>query len=211
MRKLFSGRIDSGTLVVWGLLIAGVFTGGCGASEKEPVPLQIPRGYVQRLEIHQEEGVVRFGPFVGYYFAPPDPKDLTRLRFVCFNEKRFYTRDLPANARLFEGEARLAQLPNVGFDIRKAPPPRIRPVFFEKAPNAWTATRPEPVDQYRHFHSCYNARGAVRTGYWLRHEAVDTFVYDMGGRVSASSPLYHRVTPGPDTGFAKVIEFDNGP
>jgi len=133
------------------------------------------------------------------------------LRFVFFNKRQFYTRDLPANAKLYEGSAERVTLPEVtGFDILKAPP-RIRPVFFEDAPPAWKATRPAPQMQYRHYHSCYNATGALRVGYWLRHVGTATFVADMGGRVTAPSPLYHRVSPGPVNNFPAVIEFDNGP
>jgi hypothetical protein len=33
----------------------------------------------------------------------------------------------------------------------------------------------------------------------------------MGGRVGKDSPLYHRVSSGPDRDFARIIEFDRGP
>ncbi len=171
---------------------------------------RVPRGYAAVLRIDTAQGIVAFGPFVGYYFAPESPPDLRRLRFVCFNESSFYTRDLPAGAKLFEGEARFAVLPETDFDVPEEAA-RITPVFFEQAPPAWPASRPEPRDEFLHFHSCHDARGFVASGFWLRHVGVAEFTYDMGGRVSASSPLYHRVSPGPDKGFARIIEFDRGP
>jgi hypothetical protein len=88
---------------------------------------------------------------------------------------------------------------------------RINPVSFEQAPPQWLQSRPQPADVYLHFHSCYDARGAVRQGYWLRHVGVAEFTYDMGGRVSIDSILYHRVKKGEDRDFARLIEFDRGP
>lgn len=79
------------------------------------------------------------------------------------------------------------------------------------SPSPWIDSRPEPRDEFLHFHSCYDARGPVLTGYWLRHEAVSEFTYDMGGRVDRESPLYHEVRPGTDKDFARIIEFDSGP
>jgi hypothetical protein len=146
---------------------------------------------------------------VGYYFRPEEPSNLTRLRFVCFNERSFYTLDLPANAKLFEGEAVLVDLPEADFPIPRGE--RIEPVFFGEAPAAWLDTRPEPQAEFVHFHSCHDGTGAVRTGYWLRHVGVSEFTYDMGGRVDEGSPLHHRVRPGPDKDFARIVEFDRGP
>jgi hypothetical protein len=37
------------------------------------------------------------------------------------------------------------------------------------------------------------------------------FTYDMGGRVGPDSVLYHKVMPGSDKAFARIIEFDRGP
>lgn len=50
-----------------------------------------------------------------------------------------------------------------------------------------------------------------RHGYWLRHVGAAEFIYDMGGRVSSDSILYHRVKKGVDRDFARLIEFDRGP
>jgi hypothetical protein len=170
----------------------------------------VPRGYVRRLEIQVDDRVLSFGPFVGYYFKPHVDGDLQRLAFVCFNEGRFYTRDLPANTLLFEGQAVWRRLPEVAFAIPRDGG-RIVPVFFDAAPAAWRNSRPDPQDEYRHFHSAYDGRGATLYGYWLRHVARASFTYDMGGRVGAQSPLYHVVEPGPDRRFARIIEFDHGP
>jgi hypothetical protein len=149
---------------------------------------------------------------VGYYFKPAAAGDFSRLDFICFNERSFYTNDLPANARLFEGQAQLRRLTESGQPV---PAPsdneRIVPVFFKQAPNAWLRTRPLPLDEYLHFHSAYDDVGAVRYGYWLRHVARAAFTYDMGGRVHSGSPLYHEVKPGPDMAFARILEFDHGP
>lgn len=181
---------------------------GCTSHDSEPV-LRIPRGYVSTLEIDLDGRLCRFGPFVGYYFRPVDPANLTSLRFVCFNERRYYTNQLPRNALLFRGQAQHVTLPGTG--SLPVPGERIQPVFFRDVPQAWLETRPEPKDEFVHFHSCYNAMGAVRQGYWLRHEAVARFIYDMGGRVGSGSPLYHKVEPGVDKDFARIVEFDAGP
>jgi hypothetical protein len=177
--------------------------------EPRAEPPRVPRGYVQRLQIDIDDRVLSFGPFVGYYFKPISGNDLRRLDFICFNEQSFYTRDLPSNARLFAGQAVLRRLPRTDTPV-PANGNRIVPVFFPQAPAVWLDTRPEPQDEYRHFHSAYDDRGAVRYGYWLRHVAQAAFVYDMGGRVSDGSPLYHKVQPGIDKKFACIVEFDHG-
>ncbi|MEE4363221.1 MAG: hypothetical protein V2J08_04770, partial [Desulfotignum sp.] len=69
---------------------------GCGCSgpqDDRQKHLKVPRGYVARLDIQMKDRVLGFGPFVGYYFKPENPEDLTRLTFVCYNEDSFYTRD----------------------------------------------------------------------------------------------------------------------
>jgi hypothetical protein len=142
-------------------------------------------------------------------FRPEDPRDLSRLRFICFNENRFYSSDMPDGAKLYEGTAVRATLPRA--DVAIATQERINPLFFQEAPEAWRNTRPDSQDEFVHFHSCYNGAGPVHTGYWIRHVAVSDFTYDMGGRVGKKSPLYHRVQIGPDRDFARIIEFDRGP
>ncbi len=204
-------RIIGNVLALLLLLTVGLPVGGCGerpekATSAEPA---IPHGYMARLEIEHDGTLLRFGPFVGYYFRPVSPDDLSRLRFICFNEDQFYASDMPAGAKLFEGAAVMVTLPEAGAGIPRES--RINPIFFEEAPDPWLASRPDPKDEYRHFHSCHNARGAVRTGYWLRHAAAADFTYDMGGRVGPESPLFHRVEKGPDLRFARIIEFDHGP
>ena len=171
---------------------------------------EIPRGAMQRLIVEHQGQVFEFGPFVGYYFWPEDPKDLTRLNFACRNEKQFYTRDLPADTLLFTGQARFACLPNdAPYNPEKGR--RMRPVFGDDIPKRWLEARPEPREEFLHFHSCYNARGAAACGYWLRHVAEETFTYDMGGRVGPDSVLYHQVQPGVDKDFPLIVEFDRGP
>lgn len=181
----------------------------CGGPREPSVPLDIPRGYLPRLEILHEGRLLGFGPFVGYYFRPEKVDDLRRLDFVCFNERRFYTRDLPANARIFEGQAVLTALPAGTHPLPAAE--RINPIFFSEAPEAWLATRPAPAPEFRHFHSAYDTRGPVTVGYWLRHVGTADFTYDMGGRVGPESPLHHRVAPGVDRDFPAIVEFDRGP
>jgi hypothetical protein len=183
----------------------------CQAEEPVPaVPHQVPRGYTATLQMMVDGRQLSFGPFVGYYFRPPDPADLSRLAFVCFNERRFYTLDLPDGALLYEGEAVRVNLPAAG-TLPELSKERIQPVFGPAIPASWLATRPQPADEFVHFHSCYDAAGPVRTGYWLRHEAVAAFTYDMGGRVGPDSVLYHPVKPGADRDFAPIVEFDAGP
>ncbi|MBI9085013.1 MAG: hypothetical protein JEZ11_15575 [Desulfobacterales bacterium] len=170
----------------------------------------VPRGYVSVLRMVESGYQINFGPFVGYYFKPENPNDLSRLTFVCLNERQFYTKDLPAGALLYDGEAVRTTLPAA------ASPPvsgsdRMVPVFGDQIPQAWRATRPVPQEEFVHFHSGYDAAGPVFTGYWLRHRAVAAFTYDMGGRVGPESPLFHRVTPGPDLNFPRIVEFDAGP
>jgi hypothetical protein len=187
-----------------------VCAAGCSTGSSGEVELDVPRGYMPTLTVEREGRLYRFGPFVGYYFRPEDPQDLSRLRFVCFNEGGFYSSKAAKNERLFEGEAILVSLPDTGIK----PPSdseRIKPVFFEDAPAEWLKTRPEPQNEFVHFHSCYDAQGPVLRGYWLRHRAVADFTYDMGGRVGPNSPLYHEVRKGLDKDFARIVEFDSGP
>jgi hypothetical protein len=184
--------------------------GSCRPRTDDEVELKIPRGYVSTLEIHLDGRLYGFGPFVGYYFMPEDPQDLSRLAFVCFNESGFYTKDIPLNELLFEGIAKLARLPEDGMVI-PSDAARIHPVFFSEAPIQWLESRPEPQDEFVHFHSCYDSKGPVLTGYWLRHEARADFTYDMGGRVGPDSLLYHKARPGVDKAFPSIIEFDRGP
>jgi len=187
-----------------------IFAAGCGSGKPGEVELDIPRGYMPTLTIEQEGRLYGFGPFVGYYFRPEDPQDLSRLQFVCFNEGGFYSSNAAINGKLFVGEAVLVSFPNTGVQ----PPTgseRIQPVFYEDAPAAWLQTRPEPQSEFVHFHSCYDARGPVLRGYWLRHRAMANFTYEMGGRVGPDSPLYHEVRKGVDKDFARIIEFDSGP
>jgi hypothetical protein len=192
---------------LWGLFLVTALLAGCSS---EPGTSSPPRGYVRTLQVEAGTRVYGFGPFVGYHFRPKEHGDMGRVAFVCYNERQFYTTSLPDGALLFEGEAVLAELPaEVGEMPAKGG--RIRPVFFDEVPEAWLATRPEPADAFRHFHSCHDAQGAVRLGYWLRHVAKAGFTYDMGGRVGQGSPLYHEVEPGLDLEFAGIVEFDNGP
>jgi hypothetical protein len=199
------------SVVFLAFLVLGTITcSGCPGPQKDKeTALQIPRGYVARLDIQLKDRLLGFGPFVGYYFKPENPKDLTRLSFVCYNENSFYTRDLPENTLLFEGDAVFTQLVNTGF--RLPSDGRITPVFFEDAPQKWLTDRPRPRDEYLHFHSCYDKLGPVLAGYWIRHQGKASFTYDMGGRMGPDSPLYHQVHPGIDKQFAKIMEFDAGP
>jgi hypothetical protein len=180
-----------------------------GSNGSSGVVVVVPHGYMARLEQVHDGRMVGFGPFVGYYFRPENPRDLSRLRFVCFNENRFYSSDMPNGAKLYEGTAVRTTLPRVDGVLPARD--RINPVFFKKAPKAWRGTRPEPQDEFVHFHSGYDAAGPAHTGYWIRHVAVSDFTYDMGGRVGQESPLYHRVHKGPDRDFARIVEFDRGP
>ena len=196
-------------IVVLVLAAIDMLAQGCEQADVNKRDLDVPRGYISEIQVEIQDRVVGFGPFVGYYFKPETPGDFTRVRFICYNEGSFYTRDLPENARLFEGRAVLTHLPELDFDLPDSG--RINPVYFSDAPRQWLATRPEPKDEYLHFHSCYDAQGPVLTGYWVRHEAVASFTYDMGGRVGRQSPLYHEVRPGTDKAFARIMEFDYGP
>ena len=196
-------------ILVPSLLLFVLMVPGCTLTDNASPALDLPRGYVSTLEIELNDRILGFGPFVGYYFKPDIPGDFGRLKFVCFNEQSFYTTDLPVNSKLFEGEAVLTVLTDTTFDIPDAN--RINPVFFPDTPLVWLKNRPEPQDEFVHFHSCYDAKGSVLTGYWLRHRAIASFTYDMGGRVGPNSPLFHEVIPGIDTRFAHIVEFDRGP
>jgi hypothetical protein len=168
-----------------------------------------PRGYYARLEfIHQGQSL-SFGPFIGYYFKPQQGDDLSRLTFVCYNEGQFYTDQLPDDALLYRGEAELSTLAKV----RPLPrgEQRITPLFFADAPPAWLQQRPTPQEEFLHFHSAHDQSGAVYSGYWLRHEPVTAFSYNMGGRLSKDSPLLHNAKPGEAQNFPRIIEFDKGP
>jgi len=185
---------------------------GCDSGNQAgsgPPVLNVPRGYVSVLEIEKDDRILGFGPFVGYYFKPQSAYDLTRIHFVCFNERSFYSTDVPANSKLFEGTAILAELTDM--DRPLPDNQRINPIFFSEAPAQWLETRPHPKDEFVHFHSCYDTQGPVLNGYWFRHVATATFTYDMGNRVGPDSPLFHKVAPGIDKAFARIIEFDRGP
>ena len=193
---------------IWALFLMPL-SSGCKTPETNSVALKVPRGYVRVLEVEREGRLLSFGPFVGYYFRPRNPNDLRRIDFVCFNERSFYTRDLPENTLLFGGDALLTTLQDTSFMPKFSQ--RITPVYFEDAPLQWLKTRPSPQDEFIHFHSCHDATGPVLTGYWIRHVGKGNFTYDMGGRITPESVLYHNVSPGPDKGFARIVEFDRGP
>jgi hypothetical protein len=202
-------RLDKSIVFIVYFAAFGLFVQGCGPTESEAPALKVPRGYLPVLEIELKDRLLGFGPFEGYYFKPESPDGFARIKFVCFNERTFFTKDIPENVKLFEGEAVLTRLPNVNHDLPDAA--RINPIFFSDAPLQWLESRPQPKDEFVHFHSCYDSQGPVLTGYWIRHEAVVAFTYDMGGRVGPDSPLYHKVMPGIDKAFARIIEFDRGP
>ncbi len=170
--------------------------------------VEAPRGYYAQLEFLYQGQRLTFGPFVGYYFRPEKGDDLTRLKFRCYNERRFYTDQLPVDALLFEGEAVLSSL----LPVRSLPrsDARIEPIFFAEAPSEWLQSRPAPQDEFVHFHSAYSATGPSYTGYWLRHQPVRSFTYNMGGRVGEDSPLYHQATSDVPQRFPRIIEFDAG-
>jgi len=92
----------------------------------------VPHGYMARLEQVHDGRMIGFGPFVGYYFRPEDPEDLSWLRFVCFNENRFYSSGIPDGAKLYEGTALRATRPG---SMSPSPPMKgsIR-YFFRKRP-----------------------------------------------------------------------------
>lgn len=195
-------------LGVFTVMVSVLWACGSPSTEDSAAP-RIPRGYLKALEFVHNERLLRFGPFVGYYFRPEIPGDFRRLHLLCYNEGRFYASDAPDGALLFEGTAVLTDLPPLPVSLPQSEE-RIQPVFFQDAPPPWIASRPEPQDVYRHFHSCSDATGAVLTGYWLRHTPVRDFTYDMGGRVGPASPLYHQVRMGDETGFPQIMEFDRG-
>jgi hypothetical protein len=200
----FRGAIIMLTAII--LLAVGMCS--C-APKREAVPLDVPRGYLSVLRQQVDGKNLHFGPFVGYYFRPLERGKLDVLDFVCFNERGFYTKTVPENTLLFKGRAIRKTLPDVGMSLPRTN--RINPIYFEDAPAAWLDTRPLPIYAFRHFHSAYNASGPVLTGYWFKHIAVTNFTYDMGRRVSEKSPLFHDVSVGVDTGFARIVEFDAGP
>ncbi len=191
------------------MTIAFLLVAVSGVAQSQASESKVPRGYYSRLELSHQGQRLSFGPFVGYYFKPQTGADMTRLDFLCLNERSFYTDQLPEDAVLFHGESVLATLPGLGAIPQGKQ--RITPVFFDEAPAAWREQRPKPQEQYVHFHSAYDSNGPVRTGYWLRHDAVTEFTYNMGGRLSQDSPLYHQARPGEGERFPRIIEFDAGP
>jgi hypothetical protein len=195
------------------LLGAPWFSAVAGCRRRDPPqspPLAVPHGFSSTLQVMRGGRLYRFGPFVGYYFRTVKLGDFNEVEFVCFNERGFYASDVPAGTKLYSGRGVLAELPAVEGAMPDEGD-RIRPVFFGDSPAAWLENRPEPQDEFLHFHSLYDAAGPALLGYWLSHRAVAEFTYDMGGRVNQSSPLWHRVEPGPDRDFPQIIEFDVGP
>lgn len=197
------------TPIKLGLFAALLLVFSCDGGPGHPRP-GVPHGYVSALRMAENGYQINFGPFVGYYFKPENPTDLSRLTFVCLNERQFYTKDLPDGALLFEGDAVRTTL-SAAASTPVSAGDRMVPVFGDEIPQAWLDTRPMPQEEFVHFHSGYDAAGPVFTGYWLRHRAVAAFTYDMGARVGPDSPLFHRVTPGPDLDFPRIVEFDAGP
>ena len=155
------GIYKASTLTLFLTCVCAAVMSGCrsgqGTDGSSDGVVAVPHGYMARLEQVHDGRMIGFGPFVGYYFRPEDPRDLSRLRFVCFNENRFYSSDMPDGAKLYEGTAVRATLPRA--DVAIPTRDRIHPVFFQEAPEAWRNTRPDPQDVFVHFHSCYN--GAV--------------------------------------------------
>ena len=193
----------------WGLVLFCLVLAACSGGQSSP-QAEVPHGYYAALRIVEDGRQIHFGPFVGYYFKPVNPNDFSRMAMICLNERQFYTKDLPDGAMLFEGEAVLTTLPQV-IAIPKSEGDRLFPIFDKQIPEVWWTTRPQPQEEFIHFHSCYDTAGPVYTGYWLRHQAVAAFTYDMGGRVGPESMLYHHAEPGPDRHFARILEFDSGP
>ena len=110
------------------ICIALVLMSGCRSDQEPTVDSDgsdrssdggavVPHGYMARLEQVHDGRRIGFGPFVGYYFRPGDPVDLSRLQFVCFNENKFYSSDMPNGARLYEGTAVRATLPKPQFEM----------------------------------------------------------------------------------------------
>jgi len=104
------------------LLLATASIMGCPSAEA-PLSVVVPHGYMARLQQVRDGRLIQFGPFVGYYFRPQDPDDPSRLRFVCFNEKKFYSSDRAEGAKLYEGVAVRATLPesDVAAEKEEAP------------------------------------------------------------------------------------------
>jgi hypothetical protein len=195
--------------IKYGLVAVLFLFVACGDGQNHG-PEKVLHGYYAMLRIAEGGRQLNLGPFVGYYFKPVNPNDLSKMTFICLNEHQFYTKDLPDGARLYEGDAIQTTLPG-GIPMPVSHGDRIVPVMDEHIPAVWWATRPQPQEEFIHFHSCYDAAGPVYTGYWLRHRALATFTYDMGGRVGPESILFHHVEPGPDRHFARIVEFDFGP
>jgi hypothetical protein len=202
-------RLKPNKFVIFALLAFCLLSSGCRKDDEKSRILNVPKGYMSVIEIEMKDRLMSFGPFVGYYFKPETPDNFNRVQFVCFNERSFYTKDVPENSKLFEGDAVLTRLADVSFEVPKTD--RINPIFFKDAPQKWLESRPGPKNEYVHFHSCYDSQGPVLTGYWIRHKGTAEFIYDMGGRVGHKSPLYHQVTPGVDKDFPRIMEFDRGP
>ena len=196
-------------IVIQALFCVVLLSVSACSEQESNLPLDIPRGYTPVIELEMGDRILNFGPFVGYYFMPVTPDDLSRLKFVCFNERSFYTLDLPENTKLFSGEAVLQTLAETEFTVPADD--RINPIVFADAPSLWLENRPKPQDEFIHFHSAYDALGSVLAGYWIQHVGEASFTYDMGGRVGPESVLYHEVTPGVDLKFAHIMEFDKGP
>jgi hypothetical protein len=85
----------------------------------------VSHGYMARLEQVHDGRMIGFGPFMGYYFPPENPGDLNRLRFVCFNENRFCSSDMPDGAKLYEGMAVRVTLTEAWLNTRPEPPGRL--------------------------------------------------------------------------------------
>ena len=112
------------------MTIAFLLVAVSGVAQSQASESKVPRGYYSRLELSHQGQRLSFGPFVGYYFKPQTGADMTRLDFLCLNERSFYTDQLPEDAVLFHGEAVLATLPGLGAIPQGKQ--RITPVFLTR-------------------------------------------------------------------------------
>lgn len=178
----------------------------------EDVPLNDPghppEGWVRSFIRTFDGDQLIYGPVPAHYWRQTDDPN-----FVCglhYNTGHTSARGKDGTALLYLVEGRLSRLP---IERTQTPQPdepwRVLEVLVPEAPEEWRRTAPDEPG-YVYWRSFYNprTRTAEPFGFWLRHTAIRTFVFDNG---EADYPFTHYVEPGIDMEFAPKINFDAGP
>lgn len=178
------------------------------AASAPPVdPHGPPPGWSRTIAVQRAGGELAFGPIDGHYWRRTGSDTVCGLHY---NAGRGTASQAPDGRLLYFVEGRLAHLP---IPVDQVPQPvgdqRVVQQLTGDVPRTWLGAPMPPGFVYWHGTYDVKARRATATGFWLRHIAVRSFTFDMGG--DRGYPFTHRVTPGVDMHFAPKLNFDVGP